>query len=296
MAIETHIEWCDSTLNAEMGCDGCELYNPKLEASNPGYKPDCYAKIQTDRYAGHSKGYPEAFSKPQLFTDRIAIACKWGDLTGQARVDKPWLNGFPRTIFLDDMGDTFTESLPLDWLAPFIPAMEASPHIWQVLTKRPERMRAFFEEYGRVPKNFWLMTSVTDQRTAPRIHQLLSIAGAWDNVRAISYEPGWGPIVDTDQFKSFLIMEPHEKLWVIIGGQSGATARPFDVQWAHDVINQCGLAGISCFVKQLGARPVDGSRMSLDTDKLKLRLKDKKGGDWSEWEEGLRVREYPKVF
>jgi len=73
MAINTHIEWCDSTLNAEMGCDGCELYNPKREATDTTYKPECYAKIQTDRYAGHSKGYPEAFNKPKLFTDRTSL-------------------------------------------------------------------------------------------------------------------------------------------------------------------------------------------------------------------------------
>jgi protein gp37 len=282
MAKDTHIEWTDSTLNAEMGCDGCELYNPKLEAADPDYKPECYAKIQTDRYAGHSKGYPEAFNKPKLFTDRIALACKWADLTGKSRPTKPWLNGLPRTIFLDDMGDTFTESLPLDWLAPFIPAMEAAPHIWQLLTKRPERMRTFFERYGHVPKNFWLMTSVTDKRTAPRIHQLLWIAGARDSVRGISYEPAWGPIADTDCFRSFLLMEPHEKLWVIIGGQSGPDSRPFDIQWARDVIAQCKAAGVPVFYKQGGASNACPH--------------DRKGGHFECFPLDLQVREFPNAI
>src|SRR5262245_59453657 len=105
MAKAAAIEWCDSSVNLEMGCDGCELWNPKERA--------CYAGHLTEKWAG-KPGFPEAFDKPRLFPERLAPALRWRDLTGTNRPDKPWLDNLPRIIFLDDMGDTFTESLPLD--------------------------------------------------------------------------------------------------------------------------------------------------------------------------------------
>lgn len=80
--------------------------------------------------------------------------------------------------------------------------------------------------------------------------------------------------------------------WIIIGGESGPGARPFDIQWARQVIKQCAAAGVACFVKQLGAKPherrVNGDHVFFD-------LKDRKGGSMEEWPEDLRVREMPDV-
>src|SRR3990167_2456987 len=108
------ISWCDSTLNLMMGCGGCELWN--------GARKSCYAGVMTERqvrgdhFALHSKGWPEAFDAPQLFPHRLPEALAWPDLTGKDRLEKPWLNGLPRIVFLNDMGDTFTDQLPPDWL------------------------------------------------------------------------------------------------------------------------------------------------------------------------------------
>jgi protein gp37 len=76
--------------------------------------------------------------------------------------------------------------------------------------------------------------------------------------------------------------------WVIIGGESGAGARPMQIAWVQGLIEQCRLAGVACFVKQLGARPVWEEAVAP-------RLRDRKGGDWSEWPKSLRVREFPFV-
>ena len=81
---------------------------------------------------------------------------------------------------------------------------------------------------------------------------------------------------------------PHgtDKLdWVIVGGESGPDARPFDAQWALNVIAQCKAAGVACFVKQLGADPL----MPLGASEPR----DRKGGNWDEWPADLRVREFP---
>jgi len=88
---------------------------------------------------------------------------------------------------------------------------------------------------------------------------------------------------------------------VIIGGESGPGARPFDVQWARDTVAQCKAAGVACFVKQLGAKPFSGHSLHKQihhrtTDgNLYLKFKDKKGGDMDEWPAEFRVREFPAV-
>lgn len=268
MAQATKIEWCDSTLNLMMGCDGCELWNAKAGVKR------CYAGTLTERYGG-AKGWPVAFEQPAIFAERLKPALDWPDLRGRERPGKPWLNGYPRTIFLDDMGDTFTESLPLDWLAPHIEVMEQSPHIFQFLTKRPKRMRQFFEQLGRVPKNFWLLTTVTSQANQGRVADLLSISGA--TVYGVSYEPMWGGV----NFRQFMpgcarfedvtssdgqrltdrngcgIIEivdcPGPYLnWLIVGGESGPQAKPAHPDWVREARNDCRDAGVPLFLKQWG--------------------------------------------
>jgi protein gp37 len=97
--------------------------------------------------------------------------------------------------------------------------------------------------------------------------------------------------------------------WVIVGGESGPGARPFDVAWARETVRQCREAGVALFVKQLGARPhepygeapsrwgvgvrVDHAPGCPSGARYWIRLRDRKGGDWAEWPEDLRVREFP---
>ncbi len=235
MGQHTKIEWCDSTLNLEIGCDGCELWNPKV-----GEKT-CYAGQLVERYGGSSSGYPESFDKPKLFPQRMAEAERWCDLRGKDRADKPWLNGMPRLIFLDDMGDTFTESLPLYWLAEHLPRLAALPHIVILLTKRANRMLEFSKAY-RFPANFWLLVSVTSAANDNRIHQLMETRGG--SVKGISYEPAWGPI-DISSYTQGLG-------WVIAGGSSGLSAKPAHPRWFRDVRDQCVAATVPFFFKQWG--------------------------------------------
>ncbi len=73
--------------------------------------------------------------------------------------------------------------------------------------------------------------------------------------------------------------------WAIVGGESGPGARPFDIAWARSIRDQCAAAGVACFIKQLGAHPIEEGR--------RLKLQDRHGGDMGEWPEDLRVREFP---
>jgi protein gp37 len=186
-------------------------------------------------------------------------------------------------------------------------------------------MNAAACHYGRSPlPNVWLGVSVEDQPTADqRIPLLLQCPAA---VRFVSYEPAlaavdfarwlardWsckqcGTIVSElidgtcplceDELQPFRVGLDQ----VIVGGESGPGARPFDVAWARETVRQCREAGVPCFVKQLGARPRIGNPQSHPEDfkrphdLTRLLLRDRKGGDWSEWPEDLRVREYPAAI
>ncbi|MEQ9078606.1 MAG: DUF5131 family protein [Sandaracinaceae bacterium] len=80
--------------------------------------------------------------------------------------------------------------------------------------------------------------------------------------------------------------------WVIVGGESGRGARPFDLAWARSTIAQCREAGVPVFVKQLGAKPF----VRMTSQHPQLSLRHHKGGDPLEWPEDLRVREFPHAF
>jgi len=232
MGKETDISWCDSTLNGIMGCRGCELWTSKTKI--------CYAGNLVERYAGQ-KGWPEKFEEPVIFSERMQKGINWKDLRGVARPDKPWIPAaMPRMIFLNDMGDTFTEGLPLNWLLPYIEDMEKSPHIWQILTKRLRRAKAFFDLLGYVPDNFWLGTTITDQRTADARLPYLVLNQA--KTKFVSYEPMLGRVDLSPYLPSIS--------WVILGGQSGQNMVEMSIADLEYSVGQCKDAGVKVFVKQ----------------------------------------------
>ena len=236
MAEKTHIEWCDSTLNLEMGCDGCELWSSKVRT--------CYAGVLTRKYEG-KPGWPRLFEQATIFPERLPKALRWKDLRGLARPSKPWLDGLPRLIFLNDMGDTFAESLSIDWLLPFVKCMEASPHVWMILTKRPHRMARFFTESmgGRVPRNFWPGCSVTSRSTMRRMETLKAI-GDERTVRWMSVEPILDDLASGADFRGIAAL--------LAGGESGNDARPMQAQWADNLFAAARRDGCRWFWKQWG--------------------------------------------
>jgi protein gp37 len=252
MGIGTKIEWADSTVNPLMGCGGCELWNPKAGVER------CYAGREARRRAGN-KGWPARFDEPEFFPGRIEQAIRWPDLTGKERPDKPWLNGYPRLIFLDDLSDTFTEGQdPVEWLYPLVGKMAESPHIWMFLTKRPRRMREFFGRGGYSLRNFWLGTTVTGPETVGRIDDLLTLQQvAPDALLWLSLEPLVGPVT----IDKFLVAGAdgrvgtnywRQNIWVVVGGESGPAARPMHPDWARSVRDACQAAEVPFFFKQNG--------------------------------------------
>ena len=317
MGSQSKIEWTDATWNPVRGCtrisEGCRnCYAERTAArfSGPGRPFDGFVRIQTG--IG-----PQWTGKVELVEKHLADPLRWRE---------------PRRIFVNSMSDLFHEALPDEAIDRVFAVMALCPqHTFQVLTKRPERMRVWWriEEEGisvgdRVPSgkwplpNVWLGVSVEDQKTADeRIPLLLQTPAA---VRFVSYEPALGPVNFTRWLpRSGRASNPcdvevrHSRGigcpscdsgldWIIVGGESGPGARPFDIHWARSTVGQCKAAGVAVFVKQLGSKPMYRSHGDNDPRHLFNGLQDlycngralsAKGGDISEWPHDLRFREMP---
>jgi protein gp37 len=144
-------------------------------------------------------------------------------------------------------------------------------------------------------ENVWLGVSVEDRKYGlPRIEHLRRVPAA---VRFLSIEPLLEDLGEIDLTGIG---------WVIVGGESGPGARPFDLAWARSIRDQCRAAGVPFFLKQVGSNPFDslfafrafqGGRAPLNRDHAMalgaLTLDDKKGGNLSELPSDLRIREMP---
>jgi len=203
MADNTHIEWTDATWNVVTGC----------AVVSPGCT-NCYAmKLAGTRLRDHPsrKGLTRDSKAGPVWNGQVRFNADW--LTQPLRWTKP------RKIFVCAHGDLFHEGVTDDQLDQVFAVMALAPqHVFQVLTKRPERMREYLTAsnrqlhiaqagtphdgagelwWGRFLKpwplpNVWLAVSVEDQtRAEQRIPALLETPAA---VRWISAEPLIGPV------------------------------------------------------------------------------------------------------
>jgi protein gp37 len=300
MAKFTPIQWCDSTVNPVMGCDGCELWDPHrgTDLCYAGHEHGRFKKKAEDsaepqrRKLKGNTGYAAEFLKPELFPWRTEEAAQWPPLDGLVRrrgydgmkKDKPWLDGLPRLIFVSDMGDALSRSVSFEYLRSEIIDVATSPagrrHVWQWLTKRPGRMAqfaAFLAQDGRPwPSNVWVGTSVSSRASLGRAADLATV-GDSNTIRFLSVEP---------QFEAIDLSGRLDGIrWVIQGGASATEDHPFAVEWAESLHEQCRRNQVVYFLKQLGRHATRGGE--------RLPLKDSHGGNWNEWPAELRVREFP---
>ena len=276
MSESTKIEWCDSTVNPVMGCDGCELWFGDVKT--------CYAGFLHGRFAGATPGYAPKFEQVTKFPGRMMIAAKWNDLQATERKTKPWLNGLQRLIFVSDMGDALSSSVEFPYLEEQIIrsvcSIAGQRHKWLWLTKRPDRMATFsnyLADKGIAwPENLCAGTSITRQSTVSRINVLQKV-GNLETMRFLSVEPQLSPVVLDEELATIS--------WVIQGGESGAGARPFDFKWAESLRDTCRHTNVPYFLKQVGSNPVSSG--------IPVKLKSYHGNNWNEWPGALRIRETP---
>lgn len=262
-------QMAESTIQRSLKCYAAQLHaNRGFDLLNPQRKVNA--------------GYAPTFEEITLFPGRTKVAAQLVDLTGTERLEKPWLNGLPRLIFVSDMGDAFSRKKDFGFLRTEMAAFqtpEGQQHLWLWLTKRPKIMREFADSIGGFPANVCAMTTVTSPKTLKRVDALREVNAS---VRGLSLEPLWGSLADEIDLTGID--------WVIVGGESGAKANVelFPIEWAMKLRNRCREEGVAFFLKQLGRRPTCQGK--------ELKLRQLHGGDWAEWPADIRVREMPQYF
>lgn len=155
-------------------------------------------------------------------------------------VEQPLTWKKPRLVFVNSMSDLFHDEVPLTYLERVFQVMsDASWHVFQVLTKRSERLAQIATRLVW-PPNVWMGVSVESEEHTYRIDHLSDTPAA---VRFLSVEPLLGPI------SKLSLRNIH---WVIVGGESGPHARPIHVNWVRSIRNDCVSAGVPFFFKQWG--------------------------------------------
>jgi protein gp37 len=185
-----------------------------------------------------------------------------------------------KRIFTCSWSDFFIEEADT-WRADAWDIIRKTPHHqWQILTKRPERIAECLPpDWGDGWDNVWVGVSVESQDFTHRLESLAKIPA---KVRFISAEPLIGPL----DLSSLIEILPSFH-WLIIGGESGNDTgkygyRPCKMEWITDLIEQTDGTGINVFVKQTG------TWLSKQ-----LKLKDRHGGNLTEWPECIQVRSFP---
>lgn len=245
MSTISKIEWTDSTWNPVTGCTKV----------SPGCK-HCYAETFAERWRetpGHP--YEQGFDL-KLWPDRLGLPLSWKK---------------PRTIFVNSMSDLFHEEILAAFIEKvFAVMMAASWHVFQILTKRADRL-ADIAATLTWPPNVWMGVSIETARYAWRVDRLRAVPAA---VRFLSIEPLLGPMGGLDL---------RDIDWVIVGGESGPGARPLNPDWVRDIRQQCQNSGVPFFFKQWGGVQKKKAGRTLD------------GRTWDEMPE-LNQRVSPRGF
>lgn len=252
MSDRTGIEWTDATWNPATGCTKASL----------GCK-HCYAERDHEkRHRAYRAGkhlpvqYALPFSRLQTFPERLDIPRHWRK---------------PRLVFVCSTSDLFHEALAEAYVQAVFRVMVDCPrHVFQVLTKRPERA-ALLAPSLPWPPNVWMGVSVETADYLHRVDVLRTIPAA---LRFLSLEPLLGPV------EGLTLDGPG---WVIVGGESGPESRPMEASWVRAIRDRCVSAGVPFFFKQWGGRNKKKAGCALD------------GREWKEWPEVGNVHKVRNV-
>lgn len=223
MSTQTSIEWTEQTWNPAVGCS---KVSPACA--------NCYAEAMARRLQAMGvKGYENGFDLTLL----------------PHRLEEPLKRNKPTIYFVNSMSDLFHEEIPDGYIREVFDVIRRAPqHTFQVLTKRAERMAAFFRDF-EPPRNAWLGVTVENlQHGIPRLDWLRQVPA---HIRFVSMEPLLEDLGSLD------LSGIH---WVIVGGESGPKARPMRQEWVLNVKRQCEEQHSAFFFKQWGGWGVDGKK------------------------------------
>ena len=216
----TKIEWTDKTWNPITGCT-------KISAGCA----NCYAEIMSKRLQA---------MKQDKYKNGFILAIHNNVL------DEPIKWKKPHTIFVCSMSDLFHENVPFSFIDKVVETIKSTPqHNYQILTKRANRMAEYFSDKN-IPKNAWLGVTVDIASSKSRIDFLRNLNAP---IKFLSCEPLLEDLGD---------MNLDGIDWVIVGGESGAKARPMKEEWVQSIKVQTEKQGSAFFFKQWGTWGSDG--------------------------------------
>jgi len=225
MAENSSIEWTDATWNPVTGCSKISV----------GCK-NCYAERMAKRL--------QLMGQPR-YKNGFQVTLHY-DL-----LDRPlqWLKH--RRIFVNSMSDLFHEDVPLEFIRLAFETMIKCPqHIFQILTKRSQRLREV-SQLLPWPTNVWMGVTVEHGSLIHRIDNLRQVPAS---VRFLSCEPLIAPLPPIS------LRDIH---WIIVGGESGPGARPIKLKWVVEILDQCRRQNVPFFFKQWGGAQKHKSGRSL---------------------------------
>lgn len=214
MAQKSLIEWTESTWNPITGCtkvsDGCK---------------NCYAEKMAKRLqAMGQKKYKNGFK----------LSLHYENIEDPLKIKKS------QVIFVCSMSDIFHKDVPEDFILQLFEVMnKAHWHIFQVLTKRAERLQELSKKINWT-ENIWMGVTVESEKYINRIKYLQNCDAY---IKFLSIEPMLSDIPN-------LILDNID--WVIVGGESGYGARPIKKEWVVSIKNQCERKNVPFFFKQWG--------------------------------------------
>ena len=216
----TKIEWTDKTWNSITGC-----------TKKTAGCANCYAEVMTRRLKAmllekYSSGFELA-----LHEDELLQPLQWKK---------------SHNIFVCSMSDIFHENVAFEFVDNIINTIKQTPqHRYQILTKRAERMAEYFAT-REIPQNAWLGVTVEAQTSKNRIDILRTLAAP---IRFLSCEP---------LLEDLGILNLDNIDWVIVGGESGPSARPMKENWVLSIKEQTDKQKSAFFFKQWGTWGSDG--------------------------------------
>lgn len=283
MAETSGISWTDATFNPWIGCtkispacDGCyaEVSSPSRSLHvlwGPG-QPRRRTSTQNWKLPLRWNEQPYVQCHAHGWRGERRALLDGGSCPAHAAGGACDIHATRRRVFCASLADVFDNEVDPSWRADLFELIAATPNLdWLLLTKRVGNVRRMVQaatESTRLPLNVWLGATIATQEEADRdIPKLLAIEC---RVRFLSVEPMLSPIslrwtpyahqaegVSYRQYvESHGSVSEYESLrrldWVIVGGESGNSARPMHPGWARGLRDQCAAAGVAFLFKQWG--------------------------------------------
>lgn len=235
MAENSKIEWTDHTFNPWIGCT---KVSPACD--------NCYAEVLMDARYGRvrwgagedrSRTAPSTWQQPRKWNNQAAR-------TG----DRPF-------VFCASLADVFDNEVDSAWRHDLFRLIEETPNlVWLLLTKRIGNVLKM--SGGVLPINAAIGATMANQLEYDR--DRMKLADVKEVARPLftfgSFEPLLGPI----------ILDKNAPDWIIVGGESGANARPMSLDWARSLRRQSAELGRVFNFKQVGGRGSDKGGHDLD--------------------------------